>query len=70
MSIEDIKRRITAIEAEVDLGDHEKAHSLEDKLRADFIAYVAKDGASDALINIKAGMVLTTDKIEFARWCA
>ena len=48
-------------------NDDERAHGLEDQLRADFIQAIA---ASDHPMADVARIVLTTAGIEFSRWCA
>ena len=45
----------------------EVAHGAEDQLYADFISYVASGGEGLAE---KAKLILTTQDIKFARWCA
>lgn len=65
MTIAEIERRIAHIEAI--RGDDESAHSAEDDLRADVLRAIA-NGAADAAAMAK--LALTTERIEFARWCA
>lgn len=65
MTLAEIERRIADIEAM--RADDESAHSAEDDLRADVLRAIA-DGAADAAAMAK--LALTTDRIEFARWCA
>lgn len=48
-------------------GDDEMAHGKEDALHLDFIGYVAKRKDS---LGTKARLILTTEDIDFARWCA
>ena len=67
MSIEDIKARIDDIREVA--GDDEAAHSREDELYADFIAFVAKEPMSWGLAD-KAKLVLSTRDLKFERWCA
>lgn len=65
MTLEEINlrvRRIQRIKA-----DDEVAHSEEDKLWGDFIAYVA---TLDIPLAAKAKAVLATKNINFSRWCA
>lgn len=65
MKAKEAKERVEEIE---DIKtDDEAAHSAEDSLHRDFIIHVAK--RKDAIGNI-ARIILTTDKIDFARWCA
>ena len=49
--------------------DDEVAHSIEDDLREWFIEYV-RDNSSDIYLSDAAALVLSTNNIEFARWCA
>ena len=49
-------------------SDDESAHILEDKLRGDFIRYVATDGPE--WLKEIAVEILRTEDIEFARWYA
>lgn len=65
MTLDEIESRINTIL--VRKGDPGGAHSDEDKLRADFIAYVASLDMLPTLSE-KAKLVLTTDKIDFERW--
>lgn len=67
MDIEEIKKRVAQIKRMK--ADDEAAHSAEDQLRADFIAYVASLEMLPSLSE-KAKLVMTTEKINFARWCA
>ena len=67
MTTKEIMERIQHIRDRA--ADPEAAHANEDKLRADFIRYVATLGSLSPLAQ-KAKLVLTTDDIEFARWCA
>jgi len=48
-------------------NDAESAHILEDNLREDFIKYIAK---RKDYLGKKARLILTTNNIDFARWCA
>lgn len=68
MKLEQIEMRVKDIE-DVS-GDPEVAHGLEDRLREDFIKYVAS--LSDHLPQLaeKARLVLTTSDIDFPRWTA
>ena len=45
----------------------ERAHEIEDGLRADFLAYV-RDNPTDPELGAKAALVLSTSEIEFHRW--
>ena len=67
MTEKEIKKRIKKIEKiSSDCGD-EVAHGLEDELREEFIKYIADYG--DMHLVEKAKLVLSTNDIEFARWC-
>ncbi len=50
------------------LGDAEAAHATEDALRRDFIKWVSEGEATNA--QEIARMILSTDDIDFPRWCA
>ena len=65
MKKEDIIKAVQDIKHSV--GDNESAHSMEDALRESFIEYVAtrKDSLGE-----KARLILSTNKIDFERWCA
>lgn len=65
MELKEIQERVQAIRDVA--GDAEAAHSLEDALLQDFIAYVA---TLPIPIADKAKAVLETCKIDFERWCA
>jgi hypothetical protein len=65
MTIDEVKARVEEIEAWK--GDDEAAHGKENQLREDFIRYVAET-ATPSLAE-KARLVLSTNHIEFARWC-
>lgn len=65
ISVEDAKAWVERIRAMA--GDHEAAHSEEDRLRAAVLRAIA-DGSPDAVE--LARIALTTDDIDFARWCA
>jgi len=65
MTITEIKRKIEEIKAAK--SDYENAHTLEDALRQEFILFIAQrcDSLGD-----KARLVLSTDDIDFERYCA
>jgi len=65
MKKKDIVKAVEYIKAIAD--DDESAHGAEDDLREDFIEYIAtrKDSLGE-----KARLILSTNKIDFARWCA
>lgn len=65
MTQKEIFNRIEEIS--VNKRDDEKAHSMEDSLYADFIAFVAE---RDDELGVMAKMVLTTKELDFARWYA
>lgn len=65
MKVNEVKERIEGIKEVV--YDDETAHILEDNLYHDFVEYVAQEKGKAARI---ARLILTTDKIEFCRWCA
>lgn len=48
-------------------GDNQNAHIEEDKLYVDFIRDVAKEKSSLGKV---AKVVISTQKIDFSRWCA
>ena len=66
MTIETIKQRVEEIK---DISwDFESAHGKEDKLREEFIRYVAIVG--DKELAEKAHEILKTEHIDFPRYCA
>ena len=69
MTLKQIKKRIKKIK---DMSsDDECAHSEEDLLREDFIKYISEISRYDLDgINYKAELILSTNDIKFARWCA
>lgn len=71
MTIEEIQTRVAEIShvgTEIGgFGNAEDAHEKEDKLRDDFISYVA---TLEIPIAEKAKAVLATNKIRFSRWYA
>jgi len=66
MDLEYITRELAKIEAMK--GDYEMAHSVEDALRAKFIAHVAKVGPPE--LALMANELLESDNIVFDRHCA
>lgn len=66
MDLEYIKQEVARIDAMK--GDDESAHAAEDEMRAEFIALVAEVGSPE--LAAMAREVLTTDEIQFCRWCA
>lgn len=68
MDINQINERVSDISASV--GDYEVAHGLEDKLRRDFIEYVSSSLHASTELREMAKAVLTTEKLDFPRYCA
>lgn len=68
MTQNEIKERIAKIRANARDYEYEAAHSDEDELRTDFIRYVAEYGPQ--YLATMAEEILTTDEIEFKRYCA
>jgi hypothetical protein len=66
MTTEEIKKRIKRIRSMK--KNPEIAHAADDQLRADFIEYVST--LPDKDLAAKAKLVMSTDKIGFARWYA
>jgi hypothetical protein len=64
MSIQQIKKRIAALRANVD--DYGYAHAAEDALYAQFVAHVANGGKD---LRRKAALLLTTKDLHFRRHC-
>ena len=48
-------------------GDDERAHSQEDALREGFIEFIVERNGE---LGELARLVLSTNEIDFARWCA
>lgn len=51
-------------------GDDEVAHVHEDRLRADVLRAIASGEVVGDAARDLAAIALSTDDIEFARWCA
>lgn len=66
MTLREIKNRVDHIKKIV--GDNEAAHSEEDSLYSDFIAYLAKTASPK--YREMAKTILKTQEIDFRRWCA
>jgi hypothetical protein len=66
MTVDEIKKRIAAIEAMK--ADDEAAHGAEDELYQDVLYAIAGGRCDDA--RACANEVLKTKEIEFSRWCA
>ena len=65
MTLEEARARVELIRAIA--GDDERAHSEEDKLRADVLRAIMFGCEQPAML---AKVALETGDIEFARWCA
>lgn len=68
MIIDEIEKKIQEIKNCT--SDPEKAHSLEDDLYHEFIRELSKGVVEYNSILEKAKMILSTEKLEFPRWCA
>ena len=66
MTIDEVKNYIAQIKA--CQHDDEVAHSKEDALRADVLAAIADGTCEDP--RECARLALTTDDLDFCRWCA
>ncbi len=66
MTLDEVANAVRRIDEIKD--DYEAAHAAEDKLRADFIWYVA-ESCPEEMSNM-AREILKTDEIEFPRHCA
>jgi hypothetical protein len=67
MNMAEIKEEVARIDA-MKGDDDESAHSAEDVLRENFIAYIAENGPAE--LAEMAREILKTRDIDFARWCA
>ena len=67
MNMDSIEEKIQKIRDRA--GDDESQHSMEDGLREAFIKYVADQDVFGKLSEM-AKLVLTTNEIDFERWCA
>jgi hypothetical protein len=67
MTLEEIKLKIQEINAMID--DDEMAHHNEDFLYKSFIKYISEN-PNDSILAEKAKLILTTQDIDFSRWCA
>jgi ribosome recycling factor len=63
MTLEEIKIRVNQIRSNA--YDDEKAHSMEDELREDFIKFISRE---DSPFADMAKQILKTSKIDFCRW--
>ncbi len=66
MNLSDIEAEVARIERSN--GDYEIAHGMEDKLREEFISFVAAHGPEP--FNVLAAAILKTADIDFPRYCA
>jgi hypothetical protein len=66
MDLKEIQRRIEEIES--NKRDDQRAHSEEDRLREDFIVFIAENG--NKKLSEMAREIMKTNDIDFARWCA
>jgi len=65
-----IKTKLTFIQSTAIEGDDEVAHIREDELREMLIAYVSQGHFDSAELVEMAKLVLSTNDLEFCRWCA
>ena len=75
-----LRARVEAIRIAAERGDHEKAHSLEDRLRYDVLHAIAVgdldlgDETADGLARDRAAEIAaiaaSTNTIVFDRWCS
>jgi hypothetical protein len=68
MTLKDARDMIGAIKLCAAEHDDEAAHSMEDALRAQALQAIANGDVDDP--KALAELVMTTDGIEFRRWCA
>lgn len=66
LTVEEVRARIEDIKAVV--ADAERAHSLEDSLYEDILRAIATDRCDDP--KGCAAAALSTQDIDFPRWCA
>ncbi len=66
--LDNFERRLLAIEA--CKADYEAAHSLEDALRRDVLAYVASELPPAAPLRLMCEVALATAQIDFPRYAA
>lgn len=66
ITVRDAKHKIEEIEAAVAAHDFEKAHGLEDELHLAALKAIAKN---PSLARELATIVLSTEKLDFDRWC-
>lgn len=68
MNIKDVKERVKQVRKAADGGDYERAHALEDALRAEVLTAIARGECVSPWA--MADAALQTRKIDFPRWCA
>lgn len=67
-TLEDVKKRVQDV---YDMrGDDESAHSAEDGLHSDVLAWIANGSVSGDDAPMFANEALKTLAMDFARWCA
>ena len=67
MDIKEVNERVQDINDSI--RDREIAHALEDKLHRDFIFFIAQ-GYAGTEVGDMARAVLTTQSLDFSRYCA
>jgi hypothetical protein len=68
MTPDEVLRRISVIQAADDDHDDERAHAREDELYRDVLSAIAEGRCGDPAEC--ARLALTTQEINFNRWCA
>lgn len=68
MTLEEVEKRIAEIRGSA--MDDERAHSLEDQLRVDFLRWLAEHPRPVVITHQLAQPVLSTERIDFARHCS
>jgi hypothetical protein len=68
MTPKEVRDRVDAIRACA--ADDEAAHGMEDQLWRDVLFAIAAEEIDPAVAIQCAAIALTTDTIDFARWCA
>ncbi len=66
MTLEEARTRVKRIESM--MGDSEAAHSEEDALHQDVLRYLAE--VAPAELALLAQIALSTEALNFERWCA
>lgn len=67
MKIKEVTDLIQEIEKFCEEGDDEVAHVREDEMREKVLRAIAEGNAEDA--RYMAELALSTDELDFARWC-